>query len=314
MCKVMYKKLWVLVLALTLVLLSGCMLRANEPVHLTVDMTAQREASAAPAPLGPPAPETRSFENTLCYMEQGGAGFVCQSGGSITLESGASLAAADASVTANNIEVGGGFGGGYSGGSGCSLTSAGALKCDGPIYTRSTLGVTGPMTVTGDLTVSGTSTVTANPTNLEVGGGFGGGYAGGSGCSLTSDGAILCDSKGYFRGTLGVTGAVTTTGALDVGGTLNYGANDLYPVGYASSGKAVVTGQATTIAVGSVNVTHGLSTIDSVQATLCQVPTAAIANVNAVITATTVTLEARDSTFSNRANGANICYTIIGSK
>ncbi len=174
--------------------------------------------------------------------------------------------------------------------------------------------VGGNATVTGDLTVSGTSTVSADPSALAVGGGFGGGAAGGSGCTITTEGMVLCDGKIYTRSTLGVTGAVTTSSTLDVGGTLNYGANDLYPVGYASSGKAIVTGQATTIAVGSVGVTHGLSTIDSVVVSLCQVPTAAAANANAVITSTTVTLEARDSTMSNRVNGVVICYTIIGTK
>jgi hypothetical protein len=203
-------------------------------------------------------------------------------------------------VTADpaNLEVGGGFGGGAAAGSGISFTAAGGGSFDGALYTRSTLGVTGVMTTTD---------------RVSTGGGWSSG-GGGSGCELSAAGDIGCDGNGYFGGTLGVTGAFTATGNTDLTGTLQYGANNLYPVGYASSGKAIVTGQATTVAVGSVGVTHGLSSVDSVQATVCQVPTTAAAFANAVITATTVTLEGRDSTLSSRTNGVVICYTVIGTR
>jgi hypothetical protein len=180
-------------------------------------------------------------------------------------------------------------------------------KASTPVFK---VGNGGSVTASGAVDTAGALTAL----NAEIGGGFGGGYAGGSGCSIMATGAVKCDGAVYVRSTLGVTGAVTVTGAADIGGTLNYGANDLYAIGHASSGKSVVAGQATTIAVGSVNVTHGLTSVDSVTVSICQVPTAVIAATNAVITSTTVTLEAWDSVRSSRANGAVLCYMIVGTK
>lgn len=86
---------------------------------------------------------------------------------------------------------------------------------------------------------------------------IGGGY-GATGCTLSNAGALQCN------------GAATVDGALDVGSTLNFGANNLYPVGYASSGQQLVYGSSTI--TGTLAVPHGLTTVTFCQATLGEDP------------------------------------------
>jgi hypothetical protein len=108
--------------------------------------------------------------------------------------------------------------------------------------------------------------------------------------------------------------ALTVTGATDIGGTLNYGASNLYAIGHASSGKAIVSGIGTTAGNGVYTVTHGLTSIDAVMVSLCQKATAAALIPMAIITSTTVTIHASDVAVSGFVNGAAICYTVIGTK
>jgi hypothetical protein len=58
---------------------------------------------------------------------------------------------------------------------------------------------------------------------------------------------------------LTVTDDSTLTDDVDIGGTLNFGANDLYPVGYASDGEQLVVG--TTSITGTATAAHGLTTV-----------------------------------------------------
>ena len=213
-------------------------------------------------------------------------------------------------VSAATAEIGGGFSGGSGAITGCSVTAAGDLYCDGTGYVRGTLGVTGAVTTTSTARFGGA--VTAD-TRLNTGGGYGAG-GGGTGCELSAAGDVECDGKAYFGGTLGVTGAVTTTGALDVGGALNYGTNNLYPIGHASTGKQIVAATVSTAGDGHATITHGLTGVDSVVVSLCQAPAAAAAFASAIITSTTVTLNAWDINMNNRVNGVSLCYYIIGTR
>lgn len=215
-------------------------------------------------------------------------------------------------VTADptTLAVGGGFGGGYAAGSGCTIIADGSLLCDTAIYSRGTLGVTGAVTTTTTADIGGTLTTP----RADIGGGWSAG-GGGSGCTVYSTGNLGCDGTGYFLGTLGVTGAVTVTGNTDLSGTLQYGANDLYAVGHASSGKAIVAGIGTVSAEGYVAVAHGLTTVDAVLTSLCTIPSATFASASAIITGTTVTVHSwrlADNTWTGTTG--NVCYQVIGTR
>jgi len=61
-------------------------------------------------------------------------------------------------------------------------------------------------------------------------------------------------------GQQGITGSgVTNFSALDVAGAINYGANDLYPVGFASDGQQAIYG--TDSITTSATASHGLTTV-----------------------------------------------------
>jgi hypothetical protein len=73
------------------------------------------------------------------------------------------------------------------------------------------------------------------------------------------------------EGTLNVAGASTLTGNVDMVGTLQYGADDLYPVGFASSGQQAVYG--TDAITGTATAAHGLTTVTFALCALGEDPT-----------------------------------------
>lgn len=83
------------------------------------------------------------------------------------------------------------MGGGYNS-SGCTVSAAGALSCDGAVKLDSTLGVTGTASLNG---------ATA----------MGGGYNS-SGCTVSAAGALSCDGAVKLDSTLGVTGTTSLAG------------------------------------------------------------------------------------------------------
>jgi len=111
--------------------------------------------------------------------------------------------------------------------------------------------------------------------------------------SLTLDGFDVADTSGNTEvdGTLGVTGTTTLNGALvmdgfdvadtsgnaqfdgtvDITGTLQYGANDLHPLGHSSSGLQIVYG--TSSITGTATAAHGLTTVTWALCTLGEDPT-----------------------------------------
>jgi hypothetical protein len=78
-----------------------------------------------------------------CYMEQGGVGLTCETGGAVTIGSGAGLtvAAGATAVVAGPLAIGGGYGD-----TGCTITAAGALSCNGVTTIGNNLVVTGAIT------------------------------------------------------------------------------------------------------------------------------------------------------------------------
>jgi hypothetical protein len=109
-------------------------------------------------------------------------------------------------------------------------------------------GVTASLTgdVTGDLTGDVTGNVTGNVTGTLTG-------------NVTGD--VTGDLTGDILGSSGTTihDNVVITGTLDVAGaSLNYGPNNLYPIGYTDSGFQAKWGS--DVITSTANVTHGLTT------------------------------------------------------
>jgi len=69
----------------------------------------------------------------------------------------------------------------------------------------------------------------------------------------------------------GITGSgVTNFTNIDASGYINYGSNDLYPLGYASDGQQVVVG--TDLITGTATAAHGLTTVTFCLCTLGEDP------------------------------------------
>jgi hypothetical protein len=73
--------------------------------------------------------------------------------------------------------------------------------------------------------------------------------------------------KAHFDG---ATGNTDLEGTLDVASTINYGADDLYPVGFATSGQQAVYG--TDAITGTASAAHGLTTVTFALCTLGEDP------------------------------------------
>jgi hypothetical protein len=149
------------------------------------------------------------------------------------------LGAGDTYVTGHFENLGATYLGGGYGFSGCTVSTAGAERCNSNGYFGGTIGATGNVTTTGAIDVgTGTPNVTLGAGDTYITGHLenlgatylGGGY-GYTGCTISTAGAERCNSNGYFGGTLGATGNVTTTGNIVVStGTPNVTqtGNDLY--------------------------------------------------------------------------------------
>ena len=139
------------------------------------------------------------------------------------------------------------------------------------------LTVTGAGTVGGNLTVSGAVTVTQSGKDLEIG----------------DDLTVLDDS--------------TLTDDVDIGGTLNFGANDLNPLGYASDGYQAVFG--TTAITGTATAAHGLTTVTFALCTLGRDPdddAGDAAHCTLTVSSNTVTLKVWQDDFVTEATETDI--------
>jgi hypothetical protein len=191
----------------------------------------------------------------------------------------------DATITGTlalgDISIGGGYGT-----TGCTVSAAGVLQCDGAATVASA-------TMAGALSAG----------SAAIGGGYGS-----TGCSFSAAGALQCDGDGAIDGALtsdsatvtgtvsaadlsasddlfvtndatitgtlaalggislenaetignAVNGTIAMTGAVDVSGALQYGANNLYPLGFGTDGYQMVLGSVEV--TETVTVTHGLTT------------------------------------------------------
>jgi hypothetical protein len=109
-------------------------------------------------------------------------------------------------------------------------------------------------------------------------------------------------------------GAIVTTGSLDVGGTLNYGTNNLYVMGYASSGNAIICGSATV--TDTATIATGLTTPAFCLAGLTDTPGGDARSANCAVSSTNIVVKVRNSALTPVANatGALINWCAIGAK
>ena len=94
------------------------------------------------------------------------------------------------SITGVTAVIGGGFGS-----TGCTLSSAGNMQCDGAA------------TIGGNATVTGTAAISAT----TIGGGFGS-----TGCTISSAGVLQCNGASTIGGAQTVTGTLNANGGLAV--------------------------------------------------------------------------------------------------
>lgn len=168
------------------------------------------------------------------------------------------------------------------------------------------------LSLSGDLTVAGTSALTGNLSD--------------SGGALTIADNVLIDGAAdaeqlVVQGNATQTNSplvveqsdgtnvltVSNAGNVDAAGTLQYGANNLYPVGYSASGQQLVYGTATI--TGTAVIAHGLTTVTFCQATLGEDPTAGAgdgAHVTVTVAANVCTAKVWQDDFVTAASETNV--------
>lgn len=175
-----------------------------------------------------------------------------------------------------------------------------------------TMGVTNlsSLTLADDLVVGGTTTQTGAVTQS-------GSFAADGGITVDTTAFTVADTSGNVgtAGTLIVAGVTTLNNNATVTGTLQYGADSLYPVGYASSGQQIVYGTASM--TGTLSVSHGLTTVTFCVATLGEDPTAGAgdaAHVSVVVSANACTIKAWQDDFVTAATETDVAiqWLVIG--
>lgn len=224
-----------------------------------------------------PADEAQAQQFTACYEEFGGTKRVAGSGCEYEWQSGATV----------DIQ------------SGVTYSNAANVTQSGPITVSNNLVVTGTADLQGNVADSGGDMTIAD--NLAVTGTL---DVQGGDITLQNDESI---SNGT-NGTIALGGAVDVTGA-----SLQYGPNDLYPLGVDTSGFEIVWGSE--VITGETAITHGLTSPVTALCTMGQAPSAAAGESygcyavvsGAVVTVTTVSSDATAAT-----TGATVHWQVIG--
>lgn len=209
------------------------------------------------------------------YTEQGCAKYVVASGGEIEVQSGGVLAVRSGATASFNDSL---------------------------------VGITGTVTVTGNALIDGAADVvqlrvqgyTTPTTDLMV--------------VEQSDGTnvVAVDAAGVeITGTLSASGAVTLASTLDVASTINYGTNNLYPLGYDIASTALDVGTYTVTDTQAI----ALSNVTTPTVCLCSLQGDAAAG-NAFcscnISGATVTLKGWETDASAGTTGVVMQYVVIG--
>lgn len=120
-----------------------------------------------------------------------------------------------------------------------------------------------------------------------------------------------------FGATCGTTPGISIDESqnTDVAGTLQFGASNFYPVGYASSGEQIIVGTASI--TGTLAAPHGLTTVTFCLASLGEDPTAGAgdaAHVSVAVSANVCTLKAWQDDFVTAATETDVAvhWLVIG--
>jgi len=136
----------------------------------------------------------------------------------------------------------------------------------------------------------------------------------GTGTYATADGDKDLGVAGDLEvdGSTDLDGALAVAGNVDVTGTLQYGANDLYPIGFASSGQQTVYG--TTAITGTATAAHGLTTVTFCLCTLGKQQDASTAGCSVVVSSNTCTLYTYedDNTTQSTETDVPVHWLVIG--
>jgi cytoskeletal protein CcmA (bactofilin family) len=147
--------------------------------------------------------------------------------------------------------------------------AAGDVDLAGTLTVPSLVTTTTDLTLTGDLAVGDDATITRDllANTATITGAI-------SAADLTASDDLVVGDDATITGTLAalggislenaetignaVNGTIAMTGAVDVSGALQYGANNLYPLGFGTDGYQMVLGSVEV--TETVTVTHGLTT------------------------------------------------------
>jgi hypothetical protein len=243
----------------------------------------------------------RSYQ-TLVYMTDGGDKQVVASGGEIEVQSGGTL----------DVQAGAIFGGGTM--SATALTVAeGITTTAGPLQVTAggvnvdaggvTVGADG-ITVTGGITVSDIGVhVLAGGVDIDAGGANvdAGGLTVGAG-GITATGGITISSIGVQ----------VTGGNSDFAGTLQYGADNLYPLGYATVAQQMACGVVSFSNVVTVHVT-ALTTASYVLASqFTPILTTAASLAAKTVATDTIELRSYEFDFSPGTTSITATYCAVG--
>lgn len=283
-------------------------------------------------------PVARSY-STACYMEQGGAKFVAASGCEIELQSGATFDLQSGATTD--------FSGGVDlDGSTLTIDADGdttLVESSDDVINLTSGAAAGYWNVlTGSVKIgNGTVNAALNGEDLYVEGTLdvdGAAYVQGNvsdadGTFTIADDAMVdgitntvqLTVQGHTTQTVALqtweqsdgtdVGTISNAGALDVVSTVNYGSDNLYPLGYATAGYEIVCDTTSTF-TGSTTITAtGLTTAVIPVAIQVTAPTTTAAYLYASDpTTTTVTLTSLNNTFGAGTTGVVVHYCVIGNQ
>jgi hypothetical protein len=283
-------------------------------------------------------PVARSY-SVPCYMEQGGEKFVASSGCEIEVQSGATFDLQSGATTD------------FSGGvdlDGATLTvdadgDTTVVEASDDVVSLTSGTAAGYWDIlTGSVKVgNGTPNASLNGEDLYVEGTLdvdGAAYIQGNvsdadGAFTVADNTVIDGAsdaaqitvQGYTTQTNALqiweqsdgtdVGSISNAGALDVASTVNYGSDNLYPLGYASSGYEIECGTTSTFTETTTVTASSLTTITVALVTQITTPASTAAYLTASDpTTSTVDLNSYESDFTAGTTGITAHYCLIGNQ
>jgi hypothetical protein len=283
-------------------------------------------------------PVARSY-SVPCYMEQGAAKFVASSGCEIEVQSGATFDLQSGATTD------------FSGGvdlDGATLTvdadgDTTVVEASDDVVSLTSGAAAGYWNfLTGSVKVgNGTPNASLSGEDLYVEGTFDvdgvaylqGNVSDADGAFTVADNTVIDGAadavqitvQGYTTQTNALqiweqsdgtdVGSISNAGALDVASTVNYGSDNLYPLGYASSGYEIECGTTSTFTETTTVTASSLTTITVALVTQITTPASTAAYLTASDpTTSTVDLNSYESDFTVGTTGITAHYCLVGNQ